>query len=434
MVKFPLIAMPKLTVITKNRFLFCCAAILFRVLLDFSYSFVIAGVFASEGYVFDLDFAQYIASWLVYFLYLPLVKDELIKVSDYFFTTSLLAIIAPLTSLYGLDAARPILPVISVFAAMLLIHFVVSVKMVSFKRLPTIKHGRRIVIFISLFFVIFLVVWYFALGVKLTMNFSEVYEIRAMNAERTAGGFLAYTNNWTYQIFNIFLMAFALYYRRYLIFLFFFLVQVYFFAASGHKTVLFLPVLVLGVWIYFRKFSSLVVVPAMFGVLIVISLMSFFIFDDIWMLSLFARRLFYVPADLTFIYFDFFSNNTKVLWSNSVLANFISYPYDTDIPHVVGRYMGKEEMAANNGFISSGYAHAGILGVLFYSLILGIILRFINDTTTGTLPVWLAVTLSIVPLRAVLISSDLFTVMLTHGFIVAIILIFLARYKNDDKT
>jgi len=52
MVKFPLIAMPKLTVITKNRFLFCCAAILFRVLLDFSYSFVIAGVFASEGYVF----------------------------------------------------------------------------------------------------------------------------------------------------------------------------------------------------------------------------------------------------------------------------------------------------------------------------------------------------------------------------------------------
>ena len=413
-----------------NKVAFFSLAILFRLMLDASYCFVVSDAFSYEGYALDVSWNNLLWSWVIYTASFFCVSDRLFKVSDYFFATALLAVIAPLTSLYGLDSARPVFPVFIVVITINFIYLVTRLKLISFQGMRIVKNGKGVSIGISLLFVAFLVVWYFVSGVRFNLDLSKVYDVRAENAELAAGGVLAYTNNWTYQIFNIFLMALTLLYKRYFLFAVLFLVQIYFFAASAHKSILFLPFLLMGVWFYFRKTSSLAILPIMFTCVIVATLLSYFVFDDLWLSSLFSRRVFYVPANLTFVYFEFFADNPKVFWSNSVLSSFFTYPYDLSLAHVVGRYLGKEGMGANNGFIASGYAHAGFFGVFIYALIIGLILRFINDITYKTLPVWLAVALSIVPLRALLISSDLFTVMLTHGFIVAIILIYLARFKH----
>lgn len=416
--------------ITRNKVYFFGSAIAFRLVLDFSYFFVVSNVFAYEGYNLDFSVENYIYSWVIYCASFIFVSDTLSRVSDYFFATALLAVIAPLTSIYGLDASRPMFPVIVVCMTLYSIYVITRVKLISFNNIKVIRHGESIAIIVSLLFVVFLVFWYFFTGVKFNLDLSKVYDVRAENAEIAAGGILAYTNNWTYQIFTIFLMSLALRYRRFFLFFSLVVVQIYFYAASAHKTILFLPVLLFGVWFYFRSKSSLTILPVMFTGVIGVTLLSYFFFDDLWLSSLFSRRVFYVPANLTFVYFDFFDNSPKVFWSNSVLSSFITYPYDLSLTHVVGRYLGKEQMGANNGFIASGYAQAGFFGIFIYALIVGAVLRFINDVTYNTLPVWLAVALSIVPLRALLISSDLFTVMLTHGFIVAIILIYLARLKR----
>lgn len=416
--------------LSANKIVFFSAAVLFRLMLDASYYLVISVAFASDGYAFDFSMSHLLWSWIIYLVAFAFVGDRLFKVSDYFFATALLAVTAPLTSLYGLDSARPVLPVLIVVISVFFIYLITRLKLISFQGMLLVKNGKGISIGISLLFVAFLVVWYSVSGARFNLDLSKVYDVRAENAELAAGGLLAYTNNWTYQIFNIFLMAVALLYKRYISFAILFIVQVYFFAASAHKSILFLPFLIIGVWFYFRKTSSLAVLPIMFTGVIIATLLSYFIFDDLWLSSLFSRRVFYVPADLTFVYFEFFADNPKIFWSNSVLSGFFTYPYDLSLAHVVGRYLGKEGMGANNGFIASGYAHAGLFGVFVYALIVGFILRFINDITYKTLPVWLAVALSIVPLRTLLISSDLFTVMLTHGFIVAIFLIFLARSKH----
>lgn len=415
--------------LSANKIVFFSAAILFRLILDVSYCSVVSAAFSYEGYALDVSWNNLFWSWVIYLASFLFVSDRLFKVSDYFFATTLLAVIAPLTSIYGLDMARPVLPVLVVVLAMYFISLITRINFISFKRVRTVKYGREFAVGISLLFVGFLVVWYFISGARFSLNFSKVYDFRGENAELSASGLLAYTNNWTYQIFNVFLMAFSLFHRRYLWFAILLVIQIYFFAASAHKSVLFLPLLLVGVWFYFRKTSSLTVLPIMFSGVIVVTLLSYFIFDDLWLSSLFSRRVFYVPAKLTFVYFDFFSYNPKVLWSNSILSFFFAYPYDVSLTHVVNRYLGSDSPGANNGFIASGYAHAGLYGVFIYAFIVGVILRFINDVTHKTLPVWLAVALSIVPLRALLISSDLFTVMLTHGFIIAIVLIFLARFK-----
>ena len=418
-------------ILKNNRIIFLGSAVIFRLILDISYWNVISIDFSSEGYSLSFEQERYICSWVVYLISFSFVGDRLFKVSDYFFVTALLAVIAPLTSLYGLDSYRPSFPVLIVVLSMYFISLVTRIKSISFENLYVVKDGRKLAIGLSLLFVIFLVIWYFISGVTYTLDFNKVYDFRGENAEIAANGLLAYTNNWTYQIFNVFLISLSLCYRKYFLFSILFLVQVYFFAAAGHKTILFLPLLLIGVWFYFRGQSSLTVFPMIFSGVIIASLLSHFFFDDLWLSSLFSRRVFFVPANLTFVYFEFFADNPKVFWSNSVLSTFVTYPYDLSLTHVVGRYLGKEAMGANNGFISSGYAHAGLFGVFVYALIVGIILRFINDITYTTLPVWLAVALTMVPLRALLISSDLFTVMLTHGFIVAIVLIYLTRSRNE---
>jgi len=415
----------------KSKFVFYTATIVFRVLLDISYFIVVSEVYKYQGFQLNFTSINYFLSWLIFLASFGFVKVRLTKVSDYFFVTALLSVVAPLTTIYGFDVERSLMPVLSVVASVYLIYLITRVKLISFRKIPTVFNGQRIALAISLLFVLFLLGWYYTSGVQFNLDLGKVYEFRRENAALAAGGILSYTNNWTYQIFNIFLMAFALLYRRYFLFGLLFLFQVYFFSASAHKSVLFLPILLFGIWYYFKKNNSLAILPIAFSLVILASLATYFVFDDLWVSSLFSRRVFFVPANLTFIYFEFFAGNPKIFWSNSVLSSFISYPYDISLAHVVGRYLGDDELGANNGFISSGYAHAGIFGIFIYTLIIGIILRFLNDITSRRLPVWLGVALTVVPLRALLISSDLFTVMLTHGFIVAIVLIYLARSRNE---
>lgn len=414
-----------------NKISFLFFVLLFRVVLDFVYTFFVSDLFAYEGYGFELNPQNYLVSWVIYLLSMVMLSDRIERISHYFFATAVLSVIAPLTSMYGLDTARPLFPVLISIGALFWAYLLSRLRIISFKGLPAVRSGRVLAISISIAFVLFLLFWFFVSGAKPNLNFSKVYEYRQDNAELAARGVLAYTNNWTFQIFSIYLMCFSLYYKKYLWFFVLLAVQVYFFAFAAHKSILFLPILVLSVWVYFRRSNSLLMLPIAFVVLVLLAMLANVVFDDLWLTSLLARRVFFMPASLSFTYFEFFSANAHTYWANSILSGVFVYPYgDVNIPYVIGEYLGTPEMGANNGFVSSGYAHAGVLGVFSYATIVGVLLRLVDDVSSGCMPTWVAVAISVVPLRSLLISSDLFTVMLTHGFIVAIFLMYLSRKRQ----
>lgn len=411
--------------------IFISFVLIFRGLLEISYVEVISRRFVYDGFFYNFNLLNYLFSWFLFLISLSFINKRLIKVSDYFFITALLAVIAPLTVVYGYDYMRSFFPVIVTIIVVIIIKVFVSIRipLISMKSIRTVKHGLAFSVLVSLCFVIFLLMLFSFKGVNFNLNLLDVYDYRSGNKDLVGGGILSYTNNWTYQIFNVFLFSLTLLYKRYFLAIIFFLIQVLFFAGSAHKTILFLPILILGVWFYFRKYKSLIIVPVMFSIVIMLTLSTYFLFDDLIATSMFSRRVFFTPADLTFKYFEFFSSEPFVFWSNSIFSGFIEYPYDLKLTHVIGSYIGKENVGANNGFISSGYAHAGLFGILFYAIILILVLRFLDDTTYRTMPVWFAVSLVIVPIRSILISSDLLTVMLTHGFIVALMLVYFLRRK-----
>lgn len=419
--------------LNRNKVSFIFFTILFRVLLEISYFMVVSEVYSYAGFLKNFNYFNYFSSWLIFFGCFYFLRDRMYKISDYFFVFTFLSLITPSLIIYGYDADRNFAPILNLIISISIIYLLVRIKIISFKKLPIFKNGMSLIVSVSLIFVSFLILWFFTSGVTLNLSFSQVYDFRSENSDLSGGGILNYTNNWTYKVFNMALLAIALLYRQYFFAVIVIIVQVYFFAASTHKSVLFIPFLILGVWFYFRKTNSLTVIPIILSSIIALTLMTYIIFDDYFASSMFSRRVFFVPAHLTFVYFEFFSLNPHVYWSDSVLSSFSNYPYgEISMSKLIGIYMGTEA-SANNGFISSGYAHAGIYGIFIYSIIIGFILRMLNDITYGLLPLWFSIALCLQPLRSLIMASDLFTVMLTHGFIIVLIIIFFARSNKYAK-
>jgi hypothetical protein len=163
---------------------------------------------------------------------------------------------------------------------------------------------------------------------------------------------------------------------------------------------------------------------------VVISYLTFLILDQLLLGSLFIRRVYFVPSYLTFVYYDFFSNNDFIYWSNSFGAAFSDYSYSISPAKVIGEYIDTEANA-NNSFLSTGYMHAGIAGIGLYGVIIGFLFRVIDSIAASGVPPWVAISILIVPSQSMLISADLPTSLLTHGFGVAVLILFLMRSLTD---
>lgn len=405
--------------------MFILQIVLYRLLLDFSYFVFVHPIYSYNGFALEINVYAYIISWIAIATLLPLMNTSAKAISDYAILFTYLLVIVPLSSLYGLDFSRPIQPLaISIFALILII-FIVRIKFPNFRQLPRIKDGYKYAVVLSLICVFFVAINYRLSGVELNLDFEKVYDYRNSNALLASGGILSYINSWTYKVFNITLISLCLLHRRFFLLVIFLAIQIFFYAATAHKLVLFLPIFCLTCWFYFKRSNSLIFLPFLLNLLIMLILLLVVVYDLTIAGAVFIRRLFFIPAHLSYVYYEFFSVNPYFFWSDSVLSWLFKNQYNFNIAHTIGDYLGRYEMGANNGFISSGYANAGILGVLIYSFILALILRFANFLTINKLPIWLSLSILAVPLSNTILNSDLFTTMLTHGFGVALLMIYL---------
>ena len=430
-----------------HRVTFILSVILFRIILESSYIYAIPNSLLFTSYNFSPSLDNYLISWAIFFLLIPFISDWFTKASDYFFIIFLLIVITPMLIIYGYDAVLNnsisnsislsifslaetvnLKSIIGIIISFLSIQLIIRLKMPLFKNLPVLKHGFYIAIIVSSLFVVFLIFWYYISGVYFNLDLSKVYDLRVFNSNLSSKGIFAYTNGWTYNIFNMFLLSVALLKRKTILVILIICVQIYFFAGSAHKAVLFMPILILFLYFFSNRTPSLIIIPISLILICTMTMVLFTFFDQRFLLGIFLRRLFFIPADLTFAYFDFFSTNLHVYWSNSVLKSFISYPYDSlSVSFKIGSYIGQPKMYANSGFVSSGYAHAGYLGIILYSFILGILVKLVDYMSKDSVPPWFAVSIIITPFIFVLTSADLLVVGLTHGMFISLILIFLSR-------
>jgi hypothetical protein len=342
-------------------------------------------------------------------------------------------LVGPLTSEFGLNAARPIKPVIYTMSALLLVDLVSTVRVPDFISRVPVPKGASIAIATAIVAVLYLLAWAYFSGALAYFNLDvrKIYNFRDEVAELLDVGPLSYLNLWVYKVFTIFLICVCLLNGKFQWLTLVLAIQFFFFGLTSHRIVLFLPFLTIAVWFYLDRFERLTLMPYMAALGILLALLLYEFRDIESVAEIAIRRAFFVPSGMTFQWFDFFTFHPHVYWSDKLLASISTGEYvRVNLPRLLGGYfVPGAESASNMGLVPAGFAQAGVWGVAFYSVVLGLVLAFLNAVVRSGAPLWFVCAMTIGPLRTALADSDLFTTLLSHGLGVAVVLLWLYRAR-----
>lgn len=413
----------KIKSIAVNNISFIIYSIIFKIILEFSYAEFIVRVFEYEGYKLNYNLIKHLESWIIYIALIIGAPKLLIKPSDFLLAFLIFAFLTPLIVFYGMsDADR-----FTLYTVLMSVCLIYIFRLGPVIKLKNLKNGvafAYVLIFIGIFAV---TVWMILSGGlnSFNLDLTLVYEFRDAAGESIDKGVMSYLNVWASKVFGPALLALALWKKKYFLASVVIGLHIFWFGISSHKSIIIYPLLIIFIWFWFANAKALSLIPFSLFFLVASLLIYYYITNEIFIGSMFIRRAFFVPAKLTFDYYEFFSENPFVYWSNSFASPFVDYPYTTNTALLIGGYLGNDTTAANNSFLSTGYMHAGIFGMIIYGVLVGLLFKIIDDLSKDRIPVWIALSLIIMPSFALLTSADLPTSLLTHGFGMSIVLIFM---------
>jgi len=301
---------------------------------------------------------------------------------------------------------------------------------------PILRNGRKAAILVSVTTGAFLFSWIISHGGLSYLNFNllKVYDFRRIVAEMVFSGKMSYLVGWFGKVINPLVIAFSLWKKDIFMSVITIGAQVLFFAVTAHKSMLFYPILIVFVYIFGRKKYFGQMVPLGLAGVTAVSSIIYLITNNIIFISLFVRRTLFVVADLHYKYFDTFHELGYIYFSDRTwFPKIIEYPFDLPIPQVISYiYQGHTETWANTGFLATGYVNFGFAGMLIYSFIVGVILRFTDYIAKWYLPSWLCIAIMITPIFA-LTNADLPTALVTHGILPAMIMLWLISGGSERQ-
>jgi len=408
----------------ESRTVFILGAVFFRAAIEVGYWAYVSPHHAYAGYAWRPDALKIVESWVIFALLILLAPKRLRRLSDAFVAILLFGLITPLLSFYGLANQNRAHLYIVLLGYVLVLIFRKGRPF----RLHVLKQGpllsRTLVLLgaagVTAWFVITGAYSYFQLDLR------QVYEFRRLVGQDINVGVMSYVNVWAYKVFGPTLLAIALWRRSCILAVAALTLHVFWFGVSAHKAVLFYPFVILGVWYWFRRMRGLSVLPLAMAGVVVASTLLYVGFDYGFPASLFVRRVFYTPAKVVFDYYEFFGAREFVWWSNSITSAFLDYPYHLNPARLIGEWLGTDAHV-NASFLATGFMHAGAIGIILYGSIAGLLFRAIDSLANRGIPLWVALSVVIIPSRSLLLSADLPTALLTHGIGIGMIILFLLR-------
>jgi hypothetical protein len=389
------------------------ASVFFRLQLEFAYTSFVSPLYYYAGFASIENPDKYIESWLLFSAGLMTLSGRTKRPSDYIILFGFFCFLTPLLVFYGeADANRPAL-----YFVLLQYLLMVAFRSKFVIRTPTISNGDSSVKSISIAGIIIATIWMLAsVGVtNFSLDIETVYEFRENANNSIYTGPMGYLVAWVTSVCSAVLLMLCLRDKKYFLCLGIGLLHVFWFGITTHKSVLFYPIQVACIYAVLRSTKSSAAIPLGLSVVVLISQVMFELTESIVLSSLFVRRIFFVPSHLTFTYFEFFENNPMVYWSNSFMSWINKYPYNESTALVIGNYLNDPTLWANNSFFATGYMHAGLVGVTIYGVVAGIILSILDSYSRNGTPIWMVVSVTIVPFYTLFTSADLTTTLLTHG-------------------
>lgn len=264
-----------------------------------------------------------------------------------------------------------------------------------------------------------------------SLNIGRVYEFRALAAEQVPALF-GYVFSGVSNVLIPLALISAIKNRRYLVASIVIFCSVILFGMTHHKSVLFIPIIVIVIYICFYKPGKTYLIGVYFiGISLFCALEVIFVryimYNDqgiAYLTSYIIRRVLFTPVMLDTAFVDFFSNNAKYYWSSSRFGSWaFESPYPVAAPGLIGdKYFSNPGMSANTGMIGSGFANAGLYGVFLYSLLVGALISVLNEYGRRIGHAMVAA-VGLVTVFYVVTTTDLTTAILSHGLLLLLVVL-----------
>ena len=396
------------------------------------YTFYIAPVWSAGGFGLDFSLLRTFISVVLLGGFTAILPIRTETTRGFFLTLILLIQLIPLLVLYSAGGANTVDTLI--FLSGIAVVFVVSSVQAPIERFGFLSMGLVQILFVimSALAVALLIIYN---GVdSFNLNIANVYKYRHV-ALSDSPYIIMYVFPVVAKVLIPFGAVFSFYKKNYVLSLVFLICSVMLFGLTSHKSIVFYVIfsfILYILWNYWRKGW---VVSAVFGAALVLAAIDAFIFRFAgwdwlwgWYASLGVRRALLVPALLNYLHLDFFWQNPQALWANSkITLGLIDYPYDLPIPNLIGReYYGSSETSANTGYLGSGFAQAGPVGLIAYSIGVGLVIAILDalGRKIGHRVVVAAASAQVVTM---VLSADFVTMFLTHGLFVSVLVLLAIR-------
>lgn len=422
--------------------LFWTLALFYRITLDLMYCFA---AYLLGGYMirpFYTSALRYIVSFALYLLlYASLPRHEKDGIA---FAVHLQFVytVAPLLTLYAFSDMS-IKYMLMVSACILLENLLIFRPLQSAEpvRIRGVQNYVTVLLGVLVLFTAVIPILYNGFAGLKVFDFRYIYEMRA-NASYPPG--FGYLLKWVTSAIVPFGLLCFLHMKKYRWAGLLAAIQIFFYMLTGQKITLF--ILVPMVFIYFCvktghcvKLMYLGLGAAYLFVILVCQLDRLAPIDPtftsmtgrvgILMTSIIAVRALFIPAGIKSYFYDCFSSNPKLYFSDGQIGRILglTYPYKKSSGQVINAFqMGIEAFGrsnSNTGYLGESYAQMGFAGMLLMSVLLALLLRSLRVYDRRETAPLLTALLSIYII--ILNDGALLTTLFTSGLLVTYILIFI---------
>lgn len=379
--------------------------IMYKLILDIIFLTIIQQSY-NENNQFSANFnlIKYITGWIVVIFIYYLNNKSLFSVPKFFVKLFILLMLVPISVLYGCKNEKSLSYlmivasfVIFIFTAKLLIDKFGSKKNYLLYNYELILSNVLYYIFIAITFILIVACFYYnGLPNLKVLDLRNVYEVRD---QFYLPKYFYYMYEFENGFIIYFLIVTSLFRKNYKNVFMFITFQVLLFLWKGDKSAIFGVIAVVLLTMFLKQIDLELIINKIFLSITAISYLLFYAFTSLPFL-LFIRRMLIVPANLKYLYIEFFTTHEKIGIVGTVLNAFIKLPDPYNgMPYqnlISELYFNKKEMWSNTGFLIEGFAREGFLGVMVIACLMGFVL-YIMKIGTDRLGKGFVLSISLIP-------------------------------------
>lgn len=403
-----------------------CVLLLYKGLIDLAYAdtydfYAYWGLFEWQP-----ELGSVALGWVLALMATPLVYYCLAEstLSSSIVLVLILCAWYPFTTLVGHRADYPFAYIAAVSTYWLILS--VAYRVIPVLSVAMLRKKATVFLYPAVALLVFAVVYVWATyaGMHLQFHlFEGLYEQRALAREYAVPGYLGYVTVFADNFLPVAMLYFFLKKKPFLAIILALAIFLNF-SITATKQLIFLLAIALLAGIFRNiRFTNQKVLFAVL-VLLAASLFEYQLFDSIVLNALLPYRIMFIPSELQYSYFTFFSEGGFDFYRQGPLKFFFASEYSTGIAFLVGEQaIGDLTARANNGLFSAAFMNIGYIGAILSPWPIAIFLRILDGAAAFTdnrlRPILIAY------VSFVMIGIPLYTAALSSGFIGLILFLYL---------